>query len=133
MNLNKFTVEELQAEIERRAKYRVDIQETVFELTLDEIKTLQAALNKLNPPPDPMEEYRKMMEKRQNDQTPWKERPLIWPDKYRGPEPQNPWKTAPYNDPPIWCKQHPDSFEVWTTSSKPVDPFRISLDNPQAH
>ena len=115
MDLKKATIEELLAEIERREKiYRFEFQGETFEATMDEIKTLQAELNKLNPPPNPMEEYRKMMEKRQNDQTPWQERPLVWPDKY--PAPQNPWKTAPYTDPPIWCGLDPNKFKVWTTS-----------------
>ncbi len=105
MDLNKFTLEELQAEIDRREKiYRFDFKGEVFELTMTEIQTLQAELNKINPPINPMDEYRKIFEKARVD--PWRtDQPKPWMTEpiYPG----NPWQTGPYHDPnpKIWCGQ----------------------------
>lgn len=127
-NLNKFTVEELQAEIERREKqYRFTFKGEEFVATMDEIIELQAALNKLNPPADPFELYRKMMEKNM----PWRtDQPRPWTEPVY---PGNPWPTAPYTDPPIWRDTEPRTISTSPHSTGPVDPWKISLDNPKVH
>ncbi len=64
MNLQNIDTEVLKRELERRAQlHRFTIQGVEFELTLEQVKELQAELNKINPPtsiiPNNWEEWAK--------------------------------------------------------------------------
>jgi len=101
MDLTNITKEELEKELARRAKtHKFTVKGVDFEFTLEEIKLLQKELNKVNPPPNPQEDFLKAIErsKREND----KAIPYI-------PAPQNPQPWIPefpkrpnYNE--IWCE-----------------------------
>ncbi len=87
MNLQNIDTEVLKRELERRAQlHRFTIQGVDFELTLEQIKELQAELNKINPPtsiiPNNWEEW----VKRESTIQP----PSIFPDDPLEP-PFGPW------------------------------------------
>lgn len=101
-DLTKIKTEELEAEIKRR-KDRHDfiIQGMAFTLNLEEVIELQKELNKINPPQDPFNTWRKI-----HDEEVEKRRDRIWvqpsinvpnwPGYPKGPD--------DYPQPPkIWC------------------------------
>jgi len=62
-DLTKIKIEDLEAEIERRKKYySIVVHQVEFDLTLEEVKELQEQLNKINPPADPFDVWKRNQE-----------------------------------------------------------------------
>ncbi len=115
MDLKSVDTEELKAELKRRETYKFSIGEVEFELTLEQVKLLQAKLNEINPPFDPYKAFKEASEKAIRDERPQRPVPYL-------PAPINPWPIYPGDiwPPKIWCAVEDKEKNIpWVITKNP--------------
>lgn len=120
MKLTQIPLSDLEAEIKRRKEeesktVRFEVQGVEFNLTLQEVKELQQILNKINPPKDPFEIWRKAQEEAERRRDNIYIQPPInvpnWPNYPVAP------KDEPFYNPiRIWCQSKLEA-PLWNGSA----------------